>query len=453
MRRLAMCGLIVLAVGLVLAPSALASTGVRHAALGSRHAAAPAGAALRALGDGALYSIGGHVHDYSGAGVPGAEVWWGSWDTTTGGYNFGGTNMPLESSPGTDSFGAFSFPAVTSVPGNDDLTVWYPYTSPGFDPPAPFLEKLETWSNDFSTVATYPLQPAKVDLAVTGLSDALANGASAPSDLNGADVWVAGAPGTAETAVWLNAGDGAAFAAPTSFNDVTLGFYDKRNGMTAAVQSQGTDTSVTAGDEDTSAVSLDWNAAHHAYLAGQYWQHSGKAGTLVRLTLKGWPVLEQAGFYFRGPTGDFDVPGTWSSTGAAATVSLRIPTKAPVGVYEFHAYRIDSGDANGMPDLWDMYQVCTFKASAGVIHHGRAVRLGGKVPGSGWAYVYSTTHKVTGQPGTLAAKGWVRGGRYRIKANGAFLTGLLHPKRTTYYVVKYRGDFWAFTSVVRVVVH
>ena len=44
MRRLAMCGLIVLAVGLVLAPSALASTGVRHAALGSRHAAAPAGA-------------------------------------------------------------------------------------------------------------------------------------------------------------------------------------------------------------------------------------------------------------------------------------------------------------------------------------------------------------------------------------------------------------------------
>ena len=63
--------------------------------------------------------------------------------------------------------------------------------------------------------------------------------------MNGADVWVAGAPGTAESTVWLNAGDGVAFAAPTSFNNVTLGFYDARNGMTAAVQSQSvTDTSL-----------------------------------------------------------------------------------------------------------------------------------------------------------------------------------------------------------------
>ena len=447
MRRLAMCGLIVLAVGLVLAPSALASTGVRHAALGSRHAAAPAGAALRALGDGALYSIGGHVHDYSGAGVPGAEVWWGSWDTS-GNYDFGNTNTATDPA-GTDSSGAFSFPNIPSVPDNDDLTVWYPYSSPGFDPPAPFLEKLETWSNDFSATADYPLQPAKVDLAVTGLSDALANGA-AP-----ADVWVAGTPGNAETAVWLNAGAGAAFAAPTSFNDVTLGFYDARGGMTAAVQSQGTDTAVTAGNEDTSAVSLDWTAAHHAYLAGPVWQHSGKPGTHVRLALKGWPNSEWASFYFRGPTRDWDLGGPWKSTGATAVVSPRIPTGATPGVYELHAYRVDSNDANGMPDLWDIYQVCTFKASAGVIHHGRAIRLSGKVPGSGWATVYATTHKVTGQPGTLAAKGWVKGGHYRINnKTGAFLSGLLHPKRTTYYVVKYVGyDFTAFTSVVRVVVH
>ena len=74
MRRLAMCGLIVLAVGLVLAPGALASTGVRHAALGSRHAAAPAGTAFRALGDATTYDISGHVLDYGGHGVPGAEV-------------------------------------------------------------------------------------------------------------------------------------------------------------------------------------------------------------------------------------------------------------------------------------------------------------------------------------------------------------------------------------------
>ena len=105
MRRLAMCGLIVLAVGLVLAPSALASTGVRHAALGSRHAAAPAGAALRALGADPTYSISGNVLDYSGLGVPGAEVWWGSWDTS-GNYNFGNTNIATDPL-GTDRSGHF----------------------------------------------------------------------------------------------------------------------------------------------------------------------------------------------------------------------------------------------------------------------------------------------------------------------------------------------------------
>jgi hypothetical protein len=440
-----MCGLIVLAVGLVLAPSALASTGVRHAALGSRHAAAPAGAALRALGaDPTYYSISGNVYDYDGNAVAGAAVDWGWWDTT--GYNFGGTNAPTDSSPGTDGSGYFAFPAVTSAPGDDDLTVGYPLLNPA---PAPDLYKLETWSNNFSTVADYPLRPGKADLTVVGLSDALANGAAA------ADVLVAGTPGIAETGVTLNAGAGVAFVAPTSFNDVTLGFFDTRYGMTAVTQTQVADTAVTAGSEDTSAVSLDWTAAHHAYLAGPVWQHSGKPGGLVRLTLKGWPDKEQADFYFRGPTRDWGVPGSWTSTGAAATVSLRFPTKAPIGVYEVHAYRFDLGDANGLPDLWDMYQVCTFKASAGVIHHGRAIRLSGRVPGSGSAIVYSTTHKVTGQPGTLAAKGWVRGGHYHINAKtGAFLSGLLHPKRTTYYVVKYAGaDFNAFTQVVKVVVH
>ena len=100
-------------------------------------AAAPAGTALRALGDATTFDITGNVLDYSHVGVPRAEVWWGSWDTS-GNYDFGNTNMATDPN-GTDSSGAFSFPAVTSVPNSDDLTVWYPYASPGFDPPASFL--------------------------------------------------------------------------------------------------------------------------------------------------------------------------------------------------------------------------------------------------------------------------------------------------------------------------
>ena len=44
-------------------------------------------------------------------------------------------------------------------------------------------------------------------------------------------------------------------------------------------------------------------------------------------------------------------------------------------------------------------------------------------------------------------------GTYKV-ASRKFLTGLLHPTRTTWYVVKYTGyAFPAFTSVIKVTVH
>jgi hypothetical protein len=45
--------------------------------------------------------------------------------------------------------------------------------------------------------------------------------------------------------------------------------------------------------------------------------------------------------------------------------------------------------------------------------------------GHGFITIYATRHKVSGQPWSLAAKGWVRGGRYHISSSGEFLTGLL----------------------------
>ena len=72
--------------------------------------------------------------------------------------------------------------------------------------------------------------------------------------------------------------------------------------------------------------------------------------------------------------------------------------------------------------------------------------------GAGYVTIYSTTTRSSGQPGTLAAKGWVKAGRYRIKSS-KFVTGLLHPTRTTWYVAKYKGfAFPAFTSVIKVTV-
>src|ERR1700690_2660324 len=72
MRRFAVCGFVALAVGLVLAPGALASTGARHAVpLGTRHEAMtrPKAAPLAA----GPYAITGHALDFAGNLVNGAR--------------------------------------------------------------------------------------------------------------------------------------------------------------------------------------------------------------------------------------------------------------------------------------------------------------------------------------------------------------------------------------------
>jgi hypothetical protein len=164
-------------------------------------------------------------------------------------------------------------------------------------------------------------------------------------------------------------------------------------------------------------------------------------------------VGEQAGFVGWFDTG-IEVPYgvTYTSTGNSSPVSLRIPAAAAVGsLYEIETWRSDAEASN--VNLWTFYQVCTFKSSASSIHHGRAIRLSGKVPaGAGYATIYSS-RKAHGQPATLAAKGWVKGGRYKMKS-GTFTGGLLRPKHTTWYVAEYSGyEFPAFTSVVKVTVH
>ena len=129
---------------------------------------------------------------------------------------------------------------------------------------------------------------------------------------------------------------------------------------------------------------------------------------------------------------------------------IRVNTKAPVGVYSIDVLRSDNLDS--LTHLWDYFQVCTFRASASSVRTGHAVRLSGKVPGVGKVTLFARTSKAA-QPASLAAKGWTKLGSYKTKG-GAFTTAYLHPRRTTYYVVRYDGyAFEAFTSVVKVAVH
>ena len=120
------------------------------------------------LGD-TTYTISGHVLDYAGKGVAGAEVDWGWWSSIAD-YHFGGSNFDTQPN-GTDSSGAFSIPGVTgghqvgSKPA-DDLTVYY-YPNPTL----PGLAEMRYYALDFAanndaTAFSYQMQPAEVNVHI-----------------------------------------------------------------------------------------------------------------------------------------------------------------------------------------------------------------------------------------------------------------------------------------------
>jgi hypothetical protein len=451
MKRLLLCAAVALAVSLVLAPAALASVGAHHSDVNVRPLGLAAHARTTApVGDTGLYNISGHVLDYAGDPVLGAEVDWGFW-TDASGYTFGGTNYPGD----TGADGAFAFTGVSgghvynSLPG-DDLDVYY-------NPTADYaLEAIVQWSLDFSanndaTPYSYDVQPgeANLNLADYPFTWAEVRAGNENEGYARADVDLTNyTTGTASVLPSSNVNDVSAYmyySGYTNASYVTCPFNIEWLATTGM--------SVTAGTTAASTVPLDGDNAQWAYLAGYQCRHSGAAGRTVTMELQDWPVNEVAGFegwYGAELTSPYPYETTKTSTSATATylVPLKIDPHAPVGVYEIDAYNTTS-----LADMWDLYQVTTCKASASSIRLGHAVRLSGKVPGSGTATLYSITKKVSAQPSTLSAKGWHKVASVAIKS-GKFTTASLHPKRTTWYVIKYKGSaFWAFTQVVKVTVH
>ena len=440
------CVFVVLGAGLLLAPAqALAAPDAGHAAFAARHVG-PAGVDFQRLGD-TTYSISGHVLNYAGKGVAQAEVDWGWWSSIAD-YHFGGSNFDTQPN-GTDDSGAFSFAGISGghqVAGQpaDDLDIFY-------NPRRPGLEELRCSDLDFATnndatAFSYQMQPAEVNVDLAHAPALPLIGVMAGN----------GTVGYASADVPLTAGAGVASVLPmTTFDDAYAFTTNAAGDTTAATEWLGTAASVSAGTTAADPVNLDWDNAQHAYLPGPTCQHSGNPGSTVKLVLKGWPGGEKAefvGFYRYGASQHIYAQSqTPSATSDRYAVPLQIPTRVHVDIYEFDTWRADNLDS--LLNLWSYFQVCTFRTSATAIHSGRAIRLSGKVPGHGYATIYSTRHDVSGQPWTLAAKGWVKDGTYRISSSGKFLTGLLYPTSTTAYVAKYSGDnFPAFTSIVKVTV-
>jgi len=449
MKRLLLCAAIALAVSLVLAPVALASVGA-HRTQGSA-LARPLGSLSRArafapVGDTGPYNISGHVLDFGGNPVQGAEVDWGFFDPmglyTPGGY------------VDTGADGSFAFPGVSgghtfNAAASDDLDVYYPAN------PAGLLYMID-WSLDFAThndatPFSYETRPGEANVTVANWP------------YNDIGVWAGDVnTGYASSDVPLTSGAGAASVLPmTNFDDlVAYGnfvYYSSARYDYCPVNAEwlGTPTTVTGGGTAASTVALDMDSGvQGAWLAGPVCRHSGAAGRTVTMQLYHWPSGEKADFeawYGTGLSTNMWYSTTKTSSNGAATynVPLKIYAHAPVGVYE-----IDATSDSTLALMWDLYQVTAFKASASSILHGHAVHLSGKVPGSGTATLYAITRSVSAQPASLTPSGgWHRVGSYKIRS-GKFTTAVLHPKRTTWYVVKYKGSaFWAYTQIVKVRVH
>jgi hypothetical protein len=442
MRRLLFCTVGLLAVGLVIAPAALA-----QASSASVSRAPSLARTYARLSAGPTYAFSGHVLDFAGTPVAGAEVDWGWWSSLVD-YHFGGSNLSAANQNGTGADGAFAFTAATGghqlngVP-SDDLRVFYYPTQPGLEWMQ--AEQLDFASSNDATPYSYQMQPAEVNIS-------LANGLGSPVEVKAGNSNV----GLASADVALTSGNGVASVLPMSnFDDLVAYYYSGTPGFLTCpgmVEWLGTAMNVSAGQIAATVINLDWANAQYCELAGPRCQHSGAPGSTVKMVLWGWPGSEKASFIGYNAVG---TPHKYSATltsqgvNQVYAVSLRIDPKASVGPYQLDAFRSD--DLDSFVQMWDYYQVCRFKASASSIHPGRAVRLSGKVPGTGRVTLYAKARK-SGQPSSLAATGWTRLGTYGTKS-GSFVTGYLHPKHTTYYVVRYNGRaFRAFTSVARVVV-
>jgi len=433
---------------LLLTPVAWASTKARHAAPERvRQATAPRRDFSPLVAG--PYSITGHVIDFAGSAVQGAEVDWGWWASDTS-YKYGGTNLDTQPD-GTPADGSFAFSNISGghqfngLPA-DDLSIWYFPTQPG-------LEEMRDFTLDFSAATDFEMQPGQVDVHV-------ANAPSPVIEMTAGNT----NHGFARSDVTLDAsGNGAAGVLPMDDFDDVVAYYatpllNSYSACRSQVEALGTSpVSVTGGNTAAGTVSLDWGNAQRAYLSDHLFRHSGKPGTKVTMVLSGWPKDETASFMGYAGSGAGVGKGSVTSTGADQTyhVPLTIPVTAPVGIYEIDTYRTGlSGtpEADSLVDMWDLYQVCTFKPSVSSIRHGHAVRLSGRVPSNTSVTIYSTPHKASGAPGTLAAKGWHRVGTYKTSL-GRFSSSLLHPTRTTWYVVKYKGwAFQAFSSVIKVTV-
>jgi hypothetical protein len=425
MRRLAgivLCGLVAM---LVWAGTAVAAPG------------APAGP------DAPAYRVGGVMKRFDGKPQAGFWItagWYDpdgySWFVPDALYHSGGDGT-------TAADGSFSFKKVPSHPGHDSLMAGS-MTGKG-------LTSLVLYHLDFSTKADYELQPGHVDISVAHAPE----GKPVRVTLGDAQYSVV------ESSVGLSEGLGVADAWAPDVISGRATFDNAIGTVTAECEWDNpgrAPIAVSPGAVAATPVAFDWSSAVRGSIAGPLCRQSGRPGSTIQYTVTNLPAGEQMSFFGQSLSpygwGVEVYPRVVTSSGAqnVYTVTLRVPKRATVGqVYWVQAERSD--DVQSMLWLYDDYEVCSFTASHKVIQRGAAVRLRGHIDAR--TATLFMRHSRAGQPGTAKAKGWTKVADITASAHGRFVTPRLRPSRTTWYVVRYRGEnggFTAFTPVAKVAV-
>ena len=432
---------------------------VRHVTAGSGQlatqrvaaAATPAGASMLAaprLGiiTNGPCTVSGVVQDLSGAPVVDATVEWGYYDAQ-GDWVFGNEVK-------SQADGSFSFDGVLATT-DGELDVYlsgeagYQASSLTFSaPPA---------ENDFV------LRPGIVPFTTTRASSSLWN------YWDGVVVGTLGSRGGGTTTLGET---GSAYVMPPDYDRAVVYYFANQ----AVEWVGGSLIPVAAGGTGGTPIDVSQDDAQSVLITKPYWA-SGRPGKSIRLRMGNWPAGWQAAFYGYSEYPDSHPEkvfgATYRSSGAAAVVSLHIPADATPG-YDFQVHANRSDTADSALDINDFFQVCTLKSSRTSVRSGAAIRLSGRVPLAGHLgeqarplrqtsdHLQRTTAP-SGQPTNWTfPKGWTKVATVWTTRSGAYHSAYLHPKRSTWYIVRYpassnaemRQWYWkAFTSYLKVRVY
>jgi hypothetical protein len=389
-------------------------------------------------------TVTGEVQDLAGQAVSGATVVWG--------YYNAGNAWVFGNRTTTTTDGSFGFSGVTATQ-QGELDVYLPGSG---------VNGYQKWDLTFAALPAqnvFTLRPSVAPFSTSRTSDAF---------------WQVWTSVVVET--WGSQGGGTTTLGPIGDAYVMAPDYDQA--VVYYFPNQATEwihppAAVAEGGVGEASITVSQDDAQSVLLVKPYWA-SGKPGSGVSVRMGGWPAGSEARFYGRSENPSKASAKTYtraySSSGADATLSLSIPTGASAGYdYEIHAVRVDGGS---VLDINDFFQVCTLRSSKASVARGGAIRLSGRIPLAGhWGTRLAPAGKsvvlfkrttAAGQPKRWKPTSWTKVTWRTTDRTGAYVFPLQHPRRTTWYAVRYPGSYnaktgqyyWdAFTSVLKVRVY